>query len=99
VPGQPVSTVGIEVLVSGIIIWGIVTYLDIKRLRRTKHIYWQYEPPRLFLTQLASLPYLIAGVVLLSGSENGMYWMVPAVIFSFLKTFADAWVLLVEINR
>jgi len=29
----------------------------------------------------------------------GLYGLVPAVLFSFLKAIADSWVLLVEINR
>ena len=35
---------------------------------------------------------IVAGV-------DGLYWLVPAVIFSLLKALLDAWVLLVEINR
>ena len=45
------------------------------------------------------LPYLIAGIILLVGDESGLYWVVPAIIFSLIKAIADAWVLLVEINR
>jgi len=38
-------------------------------------------------------------VVVLTVGDVGLYWIVPAVIFSFLKAIIDAWVLLVEINR
>lgn len=99
VPGQSLPLIGIEIIVIGVALWGTVTYLDIKRLRETKKIYWSAEPARLLLTQVAALPYVIMGVVLWSGSEGGLYWMVPAVIASLIKSFTDAWVLLVEINR
>jgi modulator of FtsH protease len=31
--------------------------------------------------------------------EIGIFWIVPAIVFSFIKAVLDAWVLLVEINR
>jgi modulator of FtsH protease len=51
------------------------------------------------LTQFAVLPYIIAGIMVLSEGLGGFYWLVPAVVFSFIKAVLDAWVLLVEINR
>ncbi len=36
---------------------------------------------------------------LLISGVGGLYWLVPAAIFSFIKAILDAWVLLVEINR
>lgn len=37
--------------------------------------------------------------IVLSSGSGGLYWIVPAIIFSFVKAILDAWVLLVEINR
>jgi modulator of FtsH protease len=48
---------------------------------------------------LLSHPYVIAGIFVLVGVPNGLYWLVPAAIFSFIKAILDTWVLLVEINR
>jgi len=53
----------------------------------------------MMLSQLAALLYVIASIILLVVGANGLYWLVPAVIFSFIKAILDAWVLLVEINR
>jgi hypothetical protein len=33
------------------------------------------------------------------GAGAGFYWLAGAMILSFVKSVADAWVLLVEINR
>lgn len=99
VPDQSLPLLGIEVFLSGLIIWLTVTYLDVKRLRKTSHPHWGSEPVRIALTQVASLPYIIAGLLLVAGNTIGLYWMVPAVFMSFIKSFADAWVLMVEINR
>jgi hypothetical protein len=99
VPGQSLLIVGSEILVWGLVIWGLVTYFDVRRLRTTKRPYRGGEPLRIALTQLASLPYVIAGILLIAGNESGLYWQVPAVVASFIKSFSDAGGLLVEINR
>jgi hypothetical protein len=54
---------------------------------------------RVTLSQLATIPFIVAGVVLLTRGGIGTYWLVPGVIFCFLVAFFDAWVLLIEINR
>ena len=53
----------------------------------------------MFIDQLALLPYIVGGILLLEGALSGCYWVVGSVIISFLKATLDAWVLLVEINR
>ncbi len=70
------------------------------RIRQKTEV--QYRRPfllNMLLSQLASLPYVIAGILVLAIGTSGLYWLVPAVIFSFIKAILDAWVLLVEINR
>ncbi|MEI9934528.1 MAG: hypothetical protein WDM71_06665 [Ferruginibacter sp.] len=42
---------------------------------------------------------MTGGIILIAVGANGLYWIVPAFIFSFIKSVLDAWVLLVEINR
>lgn len=51
------------------------------------------------VTQFSVLPYIVSGILMLTGDINGTYWLVPGFIFSFIKAVLDAWVLLVEINR
>jgi hypothetical protein len=61
--------------------------------------------PRLWLitrvlqTQLASIFFFVAGIYLLLGWSAGLYWLVPAFVFSFIAGIANAWVLLIEILR
>jgi hypothetical protein len=50
-------------------------------------------------TQLAVLPYLVAGVFLLTGDPIGFYTLIPGITMSVIKAPTDSWVLLVEINR
>jgi modulator of FtsH protease len=53
----------------------------------------------LVMLQLAALPYIAGGTLLLGGSSSGLYVVSIGVLVSFVKALLDAWVLLVEINR
>ncbi|HLL44240.1 MAG TPA: hypothetical protein VK369_13920, partial [Segetibacter sp.] len=53
----------------------------------------------ILFNQLAIIRYIICGLCILFIGEAGLYWIVPAIILSFIKSVLDAWVLLVEINR
>ncbi len=99
VPGQSLLLVGGEVLIVGLVSWTLVLGLDVSILRATEPRYRRSFVLNIALSQLAVLPYLIAGLTVLLSGAAGLYWLVPAVIFSFLKAILDAWVLLVEINR
>ena len=49
--------------------------------------------------QAAILPYAVGAATLLAGGESGLTWITFAFVASFIVAAADAWVLLVEINR
>ena len=98
-PDPTITRTGLETLLCGLAVWGVVTFLDIKRLRKTAKSYWKTEPLKLALTQVASIPYIIGGIFIFTGDLGGLDWTVVAIVASFLKVFSDAWVLLVEINR
>ena len=54
---------------------------------------------RVVLGQVATLPFVAAGLAVLGRGVGGLYWLVASVVLSFLVAVADAWVLLVEIHR
>jgi modulator of FtsH protease len=103
VPGQSLKLVGSEVLLVGLSIWLTTLRLDLNSVQKLA----SQERPQyrrrflllLLMNQITILPYIIAGVVILMGSLNGLYWLVLAILFSFVKAILDAWVLLVEIHR
>lgn len=99
VPGQPILFIGLELLCVGVAVWVISLRLDIRIYRQTAEKYRPQFLPQILLNELATLPYIVAGVVVLTQGLDGFYWLVPAVVFSFIKAVFDAWVLLVEINR
>ena len=99
VPGQSQTLVGIELLVVGLLVWITATRLDVMNLLKKEPQYRSSYMLNMALTQSALLPYIIAGIVVLTRGAGGLYWLVPAIIISFIKAILDAWVLLVEINR
>jgi len=51
------------------------------------------------LSQLATVPFLVAGIALLWGAPGALYCLVPGFVFSFAAGTVSAWVLLVEVMR
>ena len=102
VPGQGKVIVGAEVLAVGLATWGWVVSIQLLRLRG-----WGTMRPdlrqafvlRVALGQIATLPFVVAGIAVLAGGLGGLYWLVAAMVFSILVALFEAWVLLVEINR
>jgi hypothetical protein len=50
-------------------------------------------------SQLVSLPTAIAGATLLAKAGGGLAWLVPGTLLALIVALADAWVLLIEIQR
>jgi hypothetical protein len=100
-PGQPMPIVGLEVMVIGVCAWAAITLFDVDVWRNTDKD--ADHRPRLIvlsaIDQVATLLYVVAGVVIFKNGVVGVYWLVPAFLFSFVKATMDAWVLLIEINR
>jgi hypothetical protein len=99
VPDQPQTLIGAEMTLVGFVTTTLMTRLDLRIRRDTDKQYRRSFLLNMVLSQIASLPYLIAGLLVLAGKINGLYVLVVGMIFSFIKALLDAWVLLVEINR
>ena len=97
VPHQSAALVGIEIGVTGVFIWGIHT-IALIRARKFDRTYVKLRT-RLLVNQTPSLPYIVAGALLIAGRTSGIYWVVPGILLSFAAGIFGAWVLLVEIQR
>ena len=99
IPGQTHAWLGGEI-VGFWLLTGVLT-LVLNRVTATltpvpyRRLYWK----NLVLTQLAILPYGLAGVGISSNSESALYGVVISILLSFIKAIYDAWILLIEINR
>ncbi len=102
VPDQGTVVAGAEVLAVGIADWAVIVVIQLLQLRNWRSL----EPSlrghlvgRMVLGQVATLPFVVAGVGVLGWGFGGLYWLVAGVVVSYLVAVADAWVLLVEIHR
>jgi modulator of FtsH protease len=99
IPRQPQAALGIEILILGAVLWVTQTVLQVRYLTsKTGHPH-MWGVTRIVQTQFANVPFFISGILLLSGSAAGFYWLAPGLIFSLIAGVASAWVLLVEILR
>jgi hypothetical protein len=99
VPEQSLSMVGVELLLLGLVGWLAVATLHVRRLRA---IEWRFRRETLatvIFGETTMIPFVIAGIAILTRGEGGLYWAVPGVVLCFLDAMANAWVLLVEIHR
>jgi hypothetical protein len=99
VPGQSARSLGIETLVIGFFAWLSITKIDSSIFRSKEKKYKQQYYLHLLVNQIAVVPYLLCGIVILISGGTGLYWMAAAIIISFINAVLDAWVLLVEIHR
>jgi len=99
VPEQPPVAIGLEIFLVGLVLWGVVSGLDVGAIRRSAKEYRSYFVRHFFMFQMAVIPYLVAGVMVLVGAHGGLYWLAAAMVISLFVASTEAWVLLVEINR
>jgi hypothetical protein len=99
VPGQTAHSLGVEVLVSGLLVWFAVVYLQLDSFRRMDPAFRRRSLTAALLGQILSISIWVAGAVLLWQGPAGVYWLVPGLLLSYLVALAHAWVLTVEINR
>ena len=90
---------GSEILATGVVSWAFNTWLEVGNLRKVDKAYRKYWVLNAVLGQAALLPYIAGGIATLAIGIDGIYLLVPAMVFSFLKAIVDAWVLLIEVNR
>jgi len=100
VPGQPIEWLGGKILVVGAVMSGTAIVFPVRIVNAIDPAErWGRFYLRVLLTQLASLPVVIGGIMLLTGALGGLYWVTAGVILCLFVGVLNAWVLLVEIIR
>jgi hypothetical protein len=100
IPGQPVRLLGAEVLVLGIAT--LLGLLPLQRayIRHTDPLYRRRSIQMVLTNRAAMLVITLAGAVLLwRGDLDGLYLLPLGILMTFAAVGANAWVLLIEINR
>jgi hypothetical protein len=100
VPGQPLRLLGAEILIAGTITLLALIPLQRGYLRLVEPAYRRRSGEMVGINRLAVALIALAGVALLwRGDGTGFYLLVPGILLSFLAACANAWILLIEINR
>jgi len=102
VPEQGTTLIGVEILAVGLAAWGWVVAIQSLRLKSWGTMEPGLRGPfvlRVVLGQVATLPFVAAGIFVLAVGLGGLYLLVAGTVFSILAALFEAWVLLVEINR
>jgi hypothetical protein len=102
VPAQGAGVLGAEVLVVGLAAWVWIVAIQLPRLREWGTMRADLRVSfvlRVVLGQVGTLAMVIGGGAVLWVGLGGLYWLVAGTLFSIIAALADAWVLLVEINR
>jgi modulator of FtsH protease len=99
---EPTRALGAEVFVVGLAGWLMGDVVQVRWWRLTP-VEYRAKPGRWMLAvlgQAATLPFPVAGALLLAGAtEAGLGVVVAGVISSYLVALINAWVLLVEVHR
>ena len=102
VPGQPVRWLGAEILASALATFAALIPLQASYLRELE----THNRSRAALYLVAgnftsSVAVMAVGgaVLTITGDLRGFYFLPPGILLSFLAVAANAWVLLIEINR
>ncbi len=98
-PGQPVIALGCELAALGVTLWLVGTWTQHRSSHKNPYVGQFHKILHMTLTQCATLPFLLCGISLILGRFGGLYWLLAGVLFSFITSMADAWVLLIEIQR
>ena len=95
-PGLSRTTVGIELLIEGVVITVTVAALTLMSRPRGEE---SYLVSALVLAGIGTLPFVVAGVSFLADFGGGMSWVLAGFIAAIVGAMMNAWVLLVEILR
>jgi hypothetical protein len=102
IPGQGDETLGSELVATSVVLLVAVATLMRRSLRAQQELRtgrWRaYLSGRVALATVGTLPFLIAGLVLLGGGD-GLGWAATGAIGAIVAAVVNAWVLLVEILR
>ena len=98
-PDASLAVYGLSILVVSLATWGAVTYLGIRAVGRAPDANRTHQVLALVGLQLATLPTVMAGVMVWQREEEGLNWLEPAFLIAFGAVMVNSWVLTVESRR
>ncbi|MGZ3376985.1 MAG: hypothetical protein ACXU8S_10350 [Phenylobacterium sp.] len=99
VPGQTAFGLGVELLVGGLLAWIAIIRLHADSFKRMEAEFRGRALPAAVMGQLSTISVWVAGGILIGVGPVGVWWLVPGLLLSYVVALANAWVLIIEINR
>jgi modulator of FtsH protease len=101
VPGQGTAWLGAEIGATSLFAWTAAghRHLNAYRHPNLEPLARRWLWVRVLAAQAATVPFMIAGLLLLMGRQSAMMWVAPGTVGSFISGAFNAWVLLFEIQR
>jgi len=100
IPGQSFRLLGVEVLAVSLTVLIGLAPLQRAYLREVEAIHRPRSALMVWVNRATMMVFGLAGLVLAwRGDGAGVYILPPAILLSFAAVGANAWVLLIEINR
>ena len=99
VPVQDQPWLGVELLLVAVTAWCVPARIQFKDRKTISPQAVRTFPQRVLISQLATVPAIVAGVLLIAGSPAGYAVLAIGVLVTFFASVMNAWVLLVEILR
>jgi modulator of FtsH protease len=99
IPRQPLGRAAAEILAVSVASWTAQTVSQIRYSQSRAGHPLSWILTRTAMSQLAAVPFWVAGILLLLGNPDGLFWLVPGFALSFVAGVISAWVLLIEILR
>jgi len=96
---QAAARFGTEVLAIGVLMFLLPLTIQLRSRKFSKEVSPARRSLRMVVSAAVSLPLIVGGILLVSGSGAGLYWIAAGVILSLVAGVYGAWVLLVEILR
>jgi hypothetical protein len=99
VPGQSLTALGLELIVTGVIAGGGLLWINRPANRGDLEPRSSWLLIRLGPSVTITVFLVWAGVSLIARAGGGLYWIAPAIVEAFLGGLVTVWVLLVEVRR
>ena len=98
IPHQSSTVLAVEILVVAFGSWALqlVTFARYHRARLGHPAWWLAA--RIVQTHISIGAFIVAGVYLLLGRTDAIYWVIPGFFFSFFAGLVSAWVLLIRVG-
>ena len=99
VPGQGMRLLGLEIFVVAAAASAGIFVLERTYLSHVARPYRRLTIQMAICNQLSLMTIALSGLITLWRGINGLYLLPPGILATFLFSMANAWVLLIEINR